>query len=93
MACLAPQVFVAVGRPGEPLGSSGTSAAGAPPRSDGVSVQRYTTADFVTYSEPMTVLFLANGPAAGGQLGDGSIWTIKSMDRNDDGCASTVRLL
>jgi hypothetical protein len=64
----------------------------APP--GGVAVQRFTTRDFVSYSNPTTVLYLPNNsPGGEGQteaqerahLGDGGIWTVKSMDRNDRG--------
>lgn len=77
------EVFVAVGRPGEPIVAAGTSST----NTDGVAVQRYTTADFVTYAGPTTVLFLPNGPSPG-KLGDGNIWTVKSMDRNGTGWVS-----
>ena len=49
-------------------------------------VQRFTTSDFRVYSDPITVLFLPdNTPEYPGQLADGAIWTVKSMDRNSDG--------
>eukprot|EP01045_Picozoa_sp_COSAG04_P003528 COSAG04_NODE_144_length_22941_cov_54.823614_14_plen_154_part_00 len=77
------EVFVASGRPGEPLlGSTQRDQPG------GVSVDRFTTSDFMTYSKPVTVLFLPNAPSdkppppppSVGQerarLGDGAIWTV-----------------
>ena len=79
------EVFVAVGRPGEPIAAAASSDGdGAQDGVDGVAVQRYTTANFVTWAGPTTVLFLPNGPSPG-KLGDGNIWTVKSMDRNSTG--------
>jgi hypothetical protein len=80
------EVYVAAGRPGEPLGSRGLhQPPPGPPRppGSGVGVDRYTTRDFVTYSPSVTVLFLPDGGPAGGPaevgLGDGAIWTVKSV--------------
>ena len=111
------EIFVAVGRPGEPFvadGAGGGAGGGAGclcsntcPQGcnpdQGVKLQRFTTSDFKRWSEPVTVLYLPNGSGAGsdddgpgdgdapGELGlgarttDGTIWTIKSMDRNEHG--------
>ena len=76
------EVFVAVGRPGEPIAAAASNDRDG--AQDGVAVQRHTTSDFVTWSGPTTVLFLPNGPSPG-KLGDGNIWTVKSMDRNSTG--------
>ena len=67
-----------------PLAQGRNSTDGPP----GVSVLRFTTVDFTTWSKPVEVLFLPNGgPPAGGvstkHPNDGVIWTCKSMDRND----------
>jgi hypothetical protein len=52
----------------------------------GVSVLRYTSADLVSYDGPVEVLYLENGSGKNKtQLGDGSVWTVKSMDRDGDG--------
>jgi len=71
------EVFVAIGRPGEPIGRRAAVAAAAsttaPADQAGVDVNRYTTVDFKTYSAPTTVLFLPNGPT-----NDGNIWTVSS---------------
>ena len=76
------EVFLAVGRPGEPL----TAESEATPSTGGVSVDRYTTTNFVEYSEPTTVLFLPNDtPPPGSATNDQGIWTVKSMDRDDQG--------
>ena len=75
------EVYVAVGRPGEPV-----QDAAAPPcqgLAGGVSVIRFVTSDFINYSSPTIVLFLPSTKA--GLVGmplDQGIWTIKSMDRN-----------
>lgn len=89
------EVLVAVGRPGEPITGSNTSfsltsvssRSQNPRSSGGVVVQRYTTSDFLAWSAPTTVLYLPNGegPTTPGKLGDGDIWTVKSVDRNDTG--------
>lgn len=50
------EVFVAVGRPGEPINGGLRRQP-----SQGVDVKRYTTSDFVEWSEPEVVLFLPNG--------------------------------
>ena len=49
------EVFVASGRPGEPLlgDMAHHTTRGGTPWDTGVSVDRFTTADFVTYSAPM----------------------------------------
>lgn len=50
----------------------------------GVNVMRYTTRDFVNWSDPISVLYLPNGSGKlGSSVGDGKVWTMKSMDRND----------
>ena len=67
------EVFVAVGRPGEPIKGRGTTDSEVnrglsdAPRAGGISVQRYTTTDFVKYSDPMTVLFLPNDTPSKGR--------------------------
>eukprot|EP00117_Sycon_ciliatum_P018397 scpid74529/ scgid17025/ len=90
------EVFVAVGRPGEPWqqqegerhdadrvrqapggGDFAADKNATAPFVDGVQVKRYTTEDFLKYSDPVVVLFLPNG-----ELNDGKVWTVKSMDRN-----------
>ena len=78
------EVFVAVGRPGEPWFDSsyrevrpGSDTNERALSEDGVQVKRYTTSDFKKYSEPVVVLFLPDG-----DTNDGKIWTVKSMDRN-----------
>jgi hypothetical protein len=71
------EVFAAVGRPGEPIAE--VTAGDLQP--DGVSVLRFTTTDLVHYSSPTTVLFLENGSGSKPDANDGTIWTVKSMDR------------
>ena len=57
---------------------------GPDPSGAGVYVNRYVTKDFVHFSDPVTVLFLPDSPPVlGAQAGDGDIWTVKSMDRNE----------
>ena len=82
------EIFVAVGRPGEPFRLEGGQGAEVDVPA-GVRVERFTTRDFLTYSQPVTVLFLPTG--VGGPSGtagtvdaprDGKVWTLKSMDRN-----------
>eukprot|EP00038_Savillea_parva_P029787 m.73470 g.73470 ORF g.73470 m.73470 type:complete len:615 (-) comp8840_c0_seq1:262-2106(-) len=81
------EIFVAVGRPGEPYRQplhtmQGPSGDGDTP---GVKIQRYTTTDFKTWDGPTTVLFLPDGSGSqhlGFHPDDGDIWTAKSMDRN-----------
>jgi hypothetical protein len=74
----------------------GSSDDGDAPPTDGVEINRYTTTDFRTWSDPVTVLWLPNG--SGGALlsdraqqfadrwgwrpEDGAVWTPKSIDRN-----------
>ena len=110
------EIFVAVGRPGEPFAgagrvdSSADSTAPAPPcicsntcpqscnPDQGVQLQRFTTKDFKTWSEPVTVAYFPNGSGddddadtdAGSEAReqhpmDGTVWTLKSMDRNEVG--------
>jgi hypothetical protein len=130
------EVFVAVGRPGEPFAprrradQGGATAAGrrlsraassdgqclcsntCPQSCDpdaGVKLQRFTTTDWKQWSPPVTVLYLPNGSGDeeeeqeeedGGRDGktkqahsggrahqplDGTVWTIKSMDRSPKG--------
>ena len=90
------EVFVAVGRPGEPLlllprreegGSSDDKPPPPPAPPGGIAVERFTTSDFVRYSPPVTVLYLPNNSPEQSQVatGDGGIWTVKSMDRNEQG--------
>lgn len=92
------EVYVVVGRSGEPITANSSSSNGQskstwdPP---GVFVNRYTTKDFVTWSAPVRVLFLADGWLPGGDagplaaaakeagLGDGLRWTVKSIARDD----------
>jgi hypothetical protein len=74
----------------ENCGSAAPSKPPAPPAPPGgVVVERYTTTDFVSYSEPMAVLYLPNNSPghtqAQARTGDGGIWTVKSMDRNEHG--------
>ena len=79
------EVFVVVGRPGEPqplFTTSKSSSVNADP-TDGVSVERYTTTDFISWSGPVSVLFLENGSGKPKNENDGSIWTVKSMARNE----------
>ena len=83
------EIFVAVGRPGEPLQRGGAADNKPPPPPappGGVAVQRFTTNDFMHYSPPVTVLYLPNNSPEGDvSTGDGGIWTVKSMDRNEQG--------
>ena len=97
------EVFIAVGRPGEPYRRPILDAQyhlskppPAPPGS-GVKIQRITTTDFNEWTEPITVGWLPSGSGEDDQSSveyaqgkrnygfqplDGSIWTVKSMDRN-----------
>lgn len=75
------EVYVAAGNPGEPLPAAQAAAVVdalgiAPP--GGVSVLRFTTSDFVSWSQPLLSLFLAVG--SGGPKG--TDWTVKSIDRD-----------
>jgi len=74
------EIFVAVGRPGEPILGEDSPASAI----EGVEIKRYTTQDFSRWSEGVTVLDLPNGwkPDALPGENDGSIWTAKSMDRD-----------
>jgi hypothetical protein len=64
------EIFVAVGRPGEPYGAvvhggssclcSNTCPQACNP-DQGVKLQRFTTKDFKTWSEPVTVAYFPNG--------------------------------
>ena len=74
------EVYAAVGRPGEPI--SDTMSDVVP---NGVSVLRFTSDDLITYSSPLEVLYLENGSGATVGKNDGSIWTVKSLDRSGDG--------
>ena len=93
------EVYVVVGRAGEPItAANSTDHSGKrdskwdPP---GVFVNRYTTTDFVQWSAPVRVLFLADGWLPGGdtgpvaaaaaeaRVGDGLRWTVKSIARDD----------
>ena len=80
------EFYAAVGRPGEPvpLGSG---------EQDGVSVQRFLSSDLRSYGSGRQVLFLKNGSGKNGSANDGSIWTVKSMDRDGDGPAARYLLL
>ena len=81
------EVYVAVGRPGEPLLAGGAAR--------GVSVLRFTTTDLYHYSAPSEVLFLENGSGENGEkANDFDVWTVKSMDRDggDPGSARYVLL-
>tara|TARA_B110000208_G_scaffold123260_1_gene150400 strand:+ start:99 stop:1910 length:1812 start_codon:yes stop_codon:yes gene_type:complete len=74
------EVYVALGRGGEPLGQMNASAP------SGVTLKRYTTRDFVHWDEPIVVLFLPDGPLNGtspSPSNDGTRWTVKSMARDD----------
>ena len=90
---------MAIGRPGEPYRqpltmAHETPASTAPRASDdlGVAINRYTTTDFKTWSAPVRVGFLPAGSGdedeAAARHGfeplDGSIWTVKSMDRDPE---------
>ena len=63
----------------------------APPAPLGVEIQRYTTKDFKTWSDSVTVGWLPNGSGDkhdderskfGFEPLDGAVWTPKSIDRN-----------
>ena len=78
------EVYVAAGNPGEPLPAAQAAAfvdamGIAPP--GGVSVLRFTTSDFVSWSAPLLSLYLAVG--SGGSVGT-DVWTVKSIDRDPD---------
>jgi hypothetical protein len=78
------EVFVAVGRPGEPIQEIGETHYYDPPGpANGVAVLRFVTQDFVSYPDPpVTVLYLPDGSGSDSHSNDGSIWTIKSLDRD-----------
>ena len=79
------EVWAAVGRPGEPLLTTPlTTASPRAAKSKGVTIYRYTTTDFKSWDEPIAALFLANGSGKRRRrrLLDGSIWTVKSIDRS-----------
>jgi len=91
------EVFVAVGRPGEPIGFPFERGSRSPTSIGemmaGVEIKRYTTSDFEIWSTPVTVLDLPNGwrpdqnqtwGKPNRRLLDGEIWTAKSMDRNPE---------
>lgn len=77
------EVFVACGRPGEPIKPAKEKLGGLEPRPDGVSVLRFTTTDFLSWTGGTVVLFLPDGTPRPGRFGDGEVWTVKSMDRNE----------
>ena len=91
------EVFIAVGRAGEPF--TPTSGPQFSPGDDapGVYVHRYTTSNLKDWEGPTVVLFLADGwqpgtvtgtddASQGGssspQVGDGLRWTVKSIARD-----------
>jgi hypothetical protein len=105
------EIFVAVGRPGEPYMFGGREGSGclcsntcpqACNPDQGVKLQRFTTTDFKTWSEPVTVAYFPNGSgeededkdeegeqtddsSSRDRTMDGTIWTLKSMDRSPAG--------
>ena len=103
------EIFVAVGRPGEPYSDVSCLCSNTCPQAcnpdQGVKLQRFTTTDFKTWSEPVTVAYFPNGSGdddeaggdekgrsgsvqdnkGGGREMDGTVWTLKSMDRTPAG--------